>query len=63
MTTIALSTDEQREAFESALEEIRKDDSEGFVDVKRNDRGKRAGEIQYGEVIRIVCKAYTGSLE
>lgn len=60
---IQLRTDDQQAAFERALDEIDGDAQEGFVDAKRNDRGPRAGDIQYGEVVRIVCDAYTGSLE
>lgn len=60
---ISLTTDEQREAFERALEAIEDDDTEGFVDVSRNQKGRRSGEVAYGEVVRIVCDAYTGALE
>ena len=63
MNRTNLSTHEQREAFEQAKRAVSKDDSADAIDADRADRGRTAGDVEHGEVVRILAEAYLGQLE
>jgi len=62
MTRIQLTDDEQVDAFEDAKALVEDDVDDEFVDAERATRGRNAGEVPYGEVVRVLAEAYTGTL-
>lgn len=62
MTRIQLTDDEQIESFEDAKALVEDDVDDEFVDADRASRGRNAGEVPYGEVVRVLAEAYTGML-
>lgn len=60
--TIALQNPEQVRAFENAMKAVDVDDQQDFVDTHRNDRGPNAGDVSYGEVVRVIAESYTGAV-
>ncbi|PHQ43932.1 hypothetical protein Z052_01980 [Halorubrum sp. C191] len=61
--TLKLTTDEQRAAFDDVLELLDADIEAGIVDGEQASRGRRAGEVTYGEAVRILAEAYRGTLD
>jgi len=55
--SVTATTDEQIDAWNDAVEAVERDAEEGFVDVD-----EWGGEVKSGEVLRVVCEAYTGNL-
>lgn len=63
MTTITFSDPDQERAWEDAQDLVERDVDRGEIEADVNDVGPRAGEIPYGEVLRVIAEAYTGGLE
>jgi len=55
--SVSLTTDEQVEAFEAAVEAVAEDDANDLVDPDRY-----GGDIKRGEALRILAEAYLGRL-
>ena len=56
--SVALTDEEQIEAFENAVDAI-----EGDVDDDLLDAEKWGGEVKDGEVVRILAEAWTGHID
>lgn len=55
--TVALTDDEQVDAFEDAVAAVEQDVDAGHLDAERWN-----GNVKQGEVARILAEAYTGDL-